>query len=901
MEKREWFFLGLPIIFSALFILLSYVPFYQTFENRVYDLYLSVRPETAQDERLLLLDIDDLSISEIGVWPWSRDITARGLLLLREFGSRSVVMDIEYTEDSPMGVNARVLREEIPQKFENEFGEIQNNIGSLFEALASGSIPLDSAEEYITDLQELTEESKQELLEQVRDIARDNDAFYGNMTRLHGNTYFTVSMLTRQDPAVPESLISYAQEHIALDEVSGEGANIAEADGIRPAIKPLLSRAAGAGFPNVVIDSDGVRRRIKPLMEHDGAYYPQLALEPLLTWLGDPAVVLNRQSMTLKNAEHPDDGTVDITIPLTEQGNMLINWPHADYQESFRHLSYYELVYNRELERRLIDNLEVMKQAGYLSFFQGDFPLMKPYRYAESIKEEVLGGGNPGLMSEYAGVRERFFSAAGDFLGGDAEQRIISEIDRILSSDQLSGEQRSSYEEVRAEIPEVFDASRDVYSKLKESRSRLEEEVNGSFVIVGHVGTSTTDIGVTPFAKEYMNVGTHASLVNTILQRDFLDELPEWYAFIIAPLLALLVTIIIRRRNPTFSIFVGLSFVILMAAVSLGAFVWTGVYLSPVVPIFAVFFSFAAITITKYLQTARERVYIKNAFSHYLSNDVINELLSDKEKLKLGGDKKHMTALFTDVKGFSTISETFDPADLVKLLNEYLTEMSDIILDHHGTIDKYEGDAIISFFGAPLEYADHAARACRSAVEMKRAEVDLNRRFQQHNMIPNPIYTRIGINTGEMVVGNMGTDRKMDYTIMGNSVNLAARLEGVNKQYGTWTLVSEPTFQEGGGDFLARRLDRVRVVGINQPVRLYELLEEKTRSEPVMEEALEIFQEGQDLFEERRWEEASGYFERVLKLIPEDGPSQLYLKRCRKFAQKEPPEDWDGVFNLSLK
>jgi adenylate cyclase len=338
-----------------------------------------------------------------------------------------------------------------------------------------------------------------------------------------------------------------------------------------------------------------------------------------------------------------------------------------------------------------------------------------------------------------------------------------------------------------------------------------------------------------------------------------------------------------------------------MAAISLGAFVWTGVYLSPVVPIFAVFFSFAAITITKYLQTARERVYIKNAFSHYLSNDVINELLSDKEKLKLGGDKKHMTALFTDVKGFSTISETFDPADLVKLLNEYLTEMSDIILDHHGTIDKYEGDAIISFFGAPLEYADHAARACRSAVEMKRAEVDLNRRFQQHNMIPNPIYTRIGINTGEMVVGNMGTDRKMDYTIMGNSVNLAARLEGVNKQYGTWTLVSEPTFQEGGGDFLARRLDRVRVVGINQPVRLYELLEEKTRSEPVMEEALEIFQEGQDLFEERRWEEASGYFERVLKLIPEDGPSQLYLKRCRKFAQKEPPEDWDGVFNLSLK
>jgi adenylate cyclase len=338
-----------------------------------------------------------------------------------------------------------------------------------------------------------------------------------------------------------------------------------------------------------------------------------------------------------------------------------------------------------------------------------------------------------------------------------------------------------------------------------------------------------------------------------------------------------------------------------MSAASIAAFLWTGVYLSPVVPVFAVFFTFAAITITKYLQTARERLYIRNAFSHYLSNDVINELLEDQDKLKLGGDKKYMTALFTDVKGFSSISETFDPADLVKLLNEYLTEMSDIILDERGTIDKYEGDAIISFFGAPIEYRDHAARALRSAVQMKRAEVDLNRRFQHYNMIPNPIYTRIGINTGEMVVGNMGTDRKMDYTIMGNSVNLASRLEGVNKQYGTWILISEPTYHEGGADFLARKLDQVRVVGIQQPVRLYELLEEERRSTPVLEEALELFEEGLTRFEERRWKEAQGYFERVLKLIPEDGPSQLYIKRCRKFAEKAPPADWDGVFNLSLK
>lgn len=897
MIKKEWYFLFLPFIFSALFVLLSFVPFYKNFESRIYDLYLSVRPEIEQDERILLLDIDDLSISEVGVWPWSRDITARGLHLLREFNARSVVMDIEYTESSPMGVNSRVLQEEIPQLFDREFSKISENVNGLFNALASESIPLSAAEEYVNDLNDLIEQSKQVLLQQVRDIARDNDKFYGQMARLNGSTYFTVSMLTEQDPAIPESLITFSQQEIALDQISAAedaDATIAAADGIRPAISPILSNAAGAGFPNVVVDSDGVRRRIKPLIEYDGEYYAQLALRPLLEWLGSPRVEITTDALILQDAQHPEEGRVDIRIPLTEQGEVLINWPKASYQESFRHLSFYELVYNRELETRLIENLEIMESAGYLSYYQGDVPLMRAYSYAQDIAEEVRNGGDPELMEEYAAVRRRFFAAAGDFLQGGAEERIIAEIDRVLSSEGLSETQRSSYQEVRGEIPEVFSTSREVYSDLMESRDRLDNAFDGSFVIVGHVGTSTTDIGVTPFAKEYMNVGTHASLVNTILQRNFLDELPEWYAYLLAPIAALLVGFIIRKQGPRVAIAVGLVFVGLMSAVSLGTFLISGVYLSPVVPIFSVFFTFAAITILKYLQTARDRMFIRNAFSHYLSNDVINELLSNQDKLKLGGDKKHMTALFTDVKGFSSISETFDPAELVKLLNRYLTEMSDIILDCRGTIDKYEGDAIISFFGAPIEYADHAERACRSAVEMKRAETALNQRFQRENLTPNPIHTRIGINTGEMVVGNMGTDRKMDYTIMGNSVNLAARLEGVNKQYGTWILISEPTFQEGGADFLVRKLDRVRVVGIQQPVRLYELLEEKAFASPRQQEALEMFEGGD-------WEKAQEHFKRVLQLVPDDGPSQLYLKRIRKFQSKEPPQDWDGVFNLSLK
>ena len=184
---------------------------------------------------------------------------------------------------------------------------------------------------------------------------------------------------------------------------------------------------------------------------------------------------------------------------------------------------------------------------------------------------------------------------------------------------------------------------------------------------------------------------------------------------------------------------------------------------------------------------------MRNAWGHYLSSEVINDLLANPEKLNLGGEKKFITAMFTDVRGFSTISEVLDPTALVHLINLYLTEMSDIILELRGTIDKYEGDAIISFFGAPVDLPDHARRACMAAIRMKRAETALNERFLAEKLAPSALHTRIGINTGEMTVGNMGTPQRMDYTMMGSSVNLAARLEGVNKQYGTWILISEIT------------------------------------------------------------------------------------------------------------
>ena len=292
---------------------------------------------------------------------------------------------------------------------------------------------------------------------------------------------------------------------------------------------------------------------------------------------------------------------------------------------------------------------------------------------------------------------------------------------------------------------------------------------------------------------------------------------------------------------------------------------------------------------------------LRRAFSTYLSEDVVEEIVSDPTRLQLGGIKRNMTAMFTDVKHFTHIAEVLAPEQLVDLLNYYLSTMSDVILEQKGTIDKYEGDAIISFFGAPLDLPDHALRACLTAIIMKRLEIEVNNHIAKNGLSPSPLHTRIGINTGEMVVGNMGTQKKMNYTIISNAVNLAARLEGVNKQYGTWILASEDTIKETGEHLVYRRLDKIRVVGINEPVRIYEVLDICKDAPASLYEQVNLFHRALDLFESRNWKDAQMMFSQIVKQFPGDQLPLYYQNRCRKFLEKAPSSNWDGVFSIVEK
>ena len=389
-----------PVAVAGLFAALSLVPAFRGADSRVYDLLLHVKPAIAERQDIRLIDIDDTAIEKVGTFPWSRDIMADGLILMREMGARTVMFDIEYVDPSPRGVNADLLEKALPETLALEFTNASENAAELVRSVRSGRIRGAAVDEYLAQLAASNELSRRRVEEKIRQIARDNDVYLGQAARFFGSAFLTINMLADPENVMSDELRAYALEHIALDGATVKSPIRRPArpvpfrvPDVRPAILPIISGARGAGFPNVVVDSDGVRRRIDLVTEYEGRIFAQIGFRPLLDWLGDPGVVVESERITLKEAVHPDGKKRDIVIPLASDGRMLINWPRKTFIESFApHMTWWSLVQNKRLEENLLHNLRAMADAGYLGYFP--FPLLDAWQFAESIRDEVLAGGD---------------------------------------------------------------------------------------------------------------------------------------------------------------------------------------------------------------------------------------------------------------------------------------------------------------------------------------------------------------------------------------------------------------------------------------------------------------------------------------------------------------------------
>lgn len=335
------------------------------------------------------------------------------------------------------------------------------------------------------------------------------------------------------------------------------------------------------------------------------------------------------------------------------------------------------------------------------------------------------------------------------------------------------------------------------------------------------VGTAK-DIHLSPYG-DMAGIEHHAHAINTILNQDFAGAAPAWVNLLIL----LAVGLIMGLYQPRVATW--MSFVLALAIAAL----FTVVTLFVSFDVFSYHHVFPLVLILQFFQlvafigfralTEEENVkFIRTTFSKFVSHDVVEELLANPDAISLGGSKKEISVFFSDVRGFTTISEALSPEGLVQLLNEYLTEMTELIIDYRGTIDKYMGDAIMAFWGAPAKNDDHAYYACVAAIAQYRALQELQKRWSERNIPVLDI--GIGLNTGLAVVGNMGSSRRMDYTLMGDTVNLGSRLEGITKTYGVKICISEFTYEKVKDRVYARELDLVRVKGKLEPVRIFELM-----------------------------------------------------------------------------
>ncbi len=429
-----------------------------------------------------------------------------------------------------------------------------------------------------------------------------------------------------------------------------------------------------------------------------------------------------------------------------------------------------------------------------------------------------------------------------------------------------------------------------------------EGSLKDKIVLVGATATALGDIKVTPFDPVYPGVEIQGTIIDNILHNRLLYQ-PGWiptFNLVTLVLSGILLTFIYSRLKPVFGVVIFFAIAGGQLSLSQWIFVNKGLWITDAFPLMENALIFFSLTIYGYMTERKQKQFVQNIFGKYVSPTVVNKLLQGQNELKLGGEEKELTALFTDLAGFTTFSEKMSAEELVNLLNDYLTEMTEVLLRHEGTLDKYDGDAIKAFFGAPVYFNDHAKRACFVAIEMQERLGELREKWLKEGR--PELFMRIGVNTGQMVVGNLGSKNRMSYGMNGDSVNLAARLEGVNKEYETFTLISETTFEQAKDFIEAREVDTIRVVGRSTPVRIYELLGKKGSMDERVRGILTFYNEGLQFYKEAKWDEAADCFGRVLKIRPEDGPSSTLLKRCQLLKKSYlVKKDWDGVYSMSSK
>ncbi len=733
MSKRIPIIVGIAFLLIALWLLITPYSIIQQLIDRLnnltYDLRYRVHVLTDNPPpvtHIAIVDIDDKSLKVIGRWPWPRSVLAKLVTQLHKQGARVVAFDIFFSEDDP----------NIAEKILHRLAQEKKLTPSVATTLKE-NIPL-----------------------------FDEDAVFAKS-------------LTAIEPVLPLGFLPYPQSNnllpkplMVLSTTQRMNLDIREAQGYISNIPEIEHMAKGSGFINIFPDADGIIRRTPLLIDYQGKVYPSLALQAVMTFLGEPIQLMIQPYHNTQRLEGIKLGFN--TIPTDEQSQVLIPFIGRSFT----------------------------------------FP---------------------------------YYSA-------------IDVIDGKVPSTALMGK----------------------------------------LIFVGTSGTGLGDLHPTTIQNPFPGVEIQATVAHGLLKNNF-SYVPAW-----ALGASIVFTVFIGLMAALIFPFLGPGWLALMIVIFpplftlLNNWLWqeTGLIISMLIPIILVFAIALFNIMYGYLFESRRRERIKAMFGQYVPEKHIDEMLHKHEDFALHGESRDMTVLFADIRNFTTMSENMTATELVEVLNTYLTPMTEIIFKNHGTVDKYVGDMIMAFWGAPLKDEKHAEKAIEAALEMHLKVRTLHQTLAKHHW-PD-IKIGIGINSGHMSVGDMGSHYRRNYTVIGDEVNLASRIESLTKFYGVDIIISENTRRDQH-NFVFRKLDRVKVKGKNFSIAIYEVICKRLELTAALDDELEKHHQALEHYFKQQWHEAEILFNELHSAYPKTRVYKIFLDRITEFKSMTLSSDWDGVYVHATK
>jgi adenylate cyclase len=951
-------FVGLIITFSCSAVaFLYYVEIQNPAPGGIYetlklihqksiDARLRARGIRSPSPQVAILTVDEKALEQVGRWPWSRDKIATVIEELRKYGAKVVSFDIVFAERDQNSAGPTLERlktrlNDTPKAASPELlnlldAEIQktNTDQILAKAIAKGPEFLIlgayfDPPEYMNAVQEL-----------CMDVAYTKSPMYQNWAKEAVQVIVNDTAATE----LPAPWIPILETHFKTISVSTtENWLKKNASALTPARRELTQNfnitVSDEDWPLILVSYlDRDQETIKAfLAQKDSARtWSEEDIERFFQVLAQPLALARVDLLRTEGTEQhtkycqrfltgDDELKPELEKVWPEVQNAKPEFANASFTDGIEILKAMTLINPIPSAGRWWMNIPELVEAstnnGYFNAnLDSDGTIRRSWLIARSGAQYMTSIGFRGFLQSlgYGALatlernvkhpEEKFVSEL-KIIDGEGEPVMTVPVDHSgaiminYAGPQYSFPYLSIAElmtkEPTATITRLKKNEGGVYTPQEEVVQKAEF-IKDKIFVFGATALGIFDMRVTPFQENYAGVETHANVVDNLLRKDFLrahaDE--EIYMPLFILVFGIVLSVLLARFSALPS--VGLAMTSLVAVYFFDKhFLFnSGIVTTIILPLMAVGLLFLGIVSYKYFTEERKKKEIKGTFEKYVSPSVVNEILADPSNLELGGRKETITVFFSDVRGFTTISEKLDPRALSDLLNSYLTPMTRLVFEHKGTLDKYMGDAIMAFFGAPIHYSDHAKHACRCALSHIEKLKELQAEYERKGL--PQIDIGIGLNTGEASVGNMGSDIVRNYTVMGDTVNLGSRLEGINKQYGTRIIISEFTRNEIGNDFTVREVDWVRVKGKAQPVRIYELISEGPSSADVME-MVKWFNEGFEFYHQHKFQQAMDSFTKSLNVKPDDECSKLYIERCNDYLLEPPGQQWDGVYTMKTK